>query len=521
MNNHRAAPTQARRQPGPQRLVRTLNRLGPTFVKIGQFLALRPDILPQEYCDELLRLVDRVPPSPWDDIRAILTAELGDAPENVFARISTRPLAAGSIAQVHAAETRDGQRVAVKVQRPDLPQRVERDLRRARALARFVNVFGLLPGVSAGEVIDEIERWLRQELDFTRELNNQLRMYELAAQLDALRVPRPLPSLSSRRVLTAEYLQGVPFSDLLRLAGSGAGARIRALGYDRDRLATNLIEIALHQIFRLRFFHADVHPGNLLAIRGDLIGLVDFGLTDVLDPSVEGRQAEYLGAVYKHDVPSMYRALSQMLVESPDTDPEAFRRDFMAETNQWLARLDAPGERGGGRSPIAEYMVTLMRLARSHGMRLPPSVLSMYRTLLTAESVAQHLQSEANLRTLGRRFFTDLQLERTIEQFGPQRITTWLMELNELTRTAPSHVQQLLTELADGRFVLSVRSAESEAARRSADRRARLLALSIVSVGLAVLATAAGAWGQAAERLVWAMLLGVYLWIVIMWRRPS
>jgi ubiquinone biosynthesis protein len=508
--------------PGPERLIRLLVRLGPTFIKIGQFLALRPDILPQEYCDELLRLVDRAPSAPWEIIRETIKNELAAEPETLFASLSTRPLAAGSIAQVHMAETRDGEKVAIKVQRPGLPAQIKRDLRKIRWLAGFLKLSGIAPYISPAELVAELERWLKQELDFQKELANHTRMFEELRDETAVRIPRPFPEFSSPRVITTEYLPGIPFSDLIRFVRRNDFEQIRRLDLDRDVLARRLIETSLDQIFRLRFFHADLHPGNLIAMERNVVGLVDFGLTDVLDVTVQGVQTDYLTALYNNDTHGMYRAISQIFIPGPLTDPEAFRRDFFAETNRWLSTLEAPTT-NGQRSPTASYMVTLMQLARAHDMRPPTPVLSMYRTLLTSESVAYHLRAEVNLRDAGRQFFQALHLERLISSFNPNRMVSWVMQLNELARSGPTHIHQLLSDLSEGRFVLSVQSRESEQTRRHENRRARLISLAIVSMTLTLLLTLtanrAGPVEKFMNPVLWFLLLGVFVWMAFIWIR--
>ena len=517
------APFEENVGPGPERLIRLLVRLGPTFIKIGQFLALRPDILPAAYCDELLRLVDRAPSTSWEIIRATIQSELGAEPEDLFLRISPQPLAAGSIAQVHLAETWDGEQIAVKVQRPGLPAQIKRDLRKIRWLAGFLKVSGIAPYISPTELVEELTRWLNQELNFSKELSNHTRMYEEMASEKRVRVPRPYPEFSSPRVISTEYLKGTPFSDLIRYARSGNFEQIERLDLDRNVLAERLIETSLDQIFRLRFFHADLHPGNLIAMSDNVIGLVDFGLTDVLDPTVQEVQSDYLGALYNNDIHGMYRAISQIFVAGPATDPEAFRRDFFAQTTRWLSMLEDASANGDTRSPTASYMITLMQLARSHDMRPPTSVLSMYRTLLTSESVAYHLRTEANLRDVGRQFFNNLQLEKLISSYYPIPVLSRLMQLSELVRSGPGNFHQLLSDLSEGRFVLSVQSTESEQTRGYANKRARLLTLAIVSLTLAMLLTFTagrkGNWENVINPVLWVMLLGVFGWMAILWRR--
>jgi ubiquinone biosynthesis protein len=505
----------------PARLRRLLIRLGPMFVKIGQFLALRPDVLPQEYCDELLQLVDQAQPEPWENIRTTIERELGKPPEELFRFIRTTPLAAGSIAQVHRAQLHDGTRVVVKVQRTNLAARVTKDLARVRWLARVLDWSGVSPFTSPDEVVAELDRWLHQELDFTRELRNQQRMYKELKSEPIVRVARAYPELSTAKIVTSEYLSGLPFSRVLRITRESGTGVLERLGIDSEILAEVLLESTLFQIFRLRFFHADLHPGNLIAMRGNVIGLVDFGLTDVLDPTVERRQADFLSAIYSEDVTGMYRAVSQIFIEGPETNPEAFRRDFFNETSRWIAEKNDGSRDPRARSSTATYMVSVMRLARVHGMRLPTSVLSLYRTLLTAESVAHQMQTTATLGEVGKGFFRGLQLEQTLSTFEPGRVIAWLMQLNDLVRSGPGNVQQLLSDIAEGRFILPVRTLDSEQSRRAGNQRTRLLTLAILSLGLSLLLSRGGLTlaGVSLEPVLWIALAADFIAMVVLWRR--
>lgn len=505
----------------PARLRRLLIRAGPMFVKIGQFLALRPDVLPQEYCDELLQLVDQAEPEPWANIRTTIERELGAPPGEIFASIREKPLAAGSIAQVHLARLKNGDRVVVKVQRTNLEERVNKDLKRVRWLARVLDWSGVSPFTSPDDVVEELDRWLHQELDFSRELRNQQRMFDELKSEPIVRVARPYPDYSSAKVVTSEYLPGLPFSRVMKMLRESGPRALERLGFNANILAEDLIETALFQIFRLRFFHADLHPGNLIAMRGNVIGLVDFGLTDVLDPSVEKRQADFLSSIYGENVTGMYRAVSQVFIEGPNTNPEAFRRDFFNETSRWIAeKNDEPA--AGSRSTTASYMVSVMRLARVHDMKLPISVLALYRTLLTAESVASQLQSRATLGAVGQGFFRGLQIEQTLETFEPGRVIAWLMQLNDLVRSGPGNVQQLLSDVAEGRFILPVRTLDSEQSRRAGNQRTRLLTLAILFLGTALLLTVPRPltfFGVSLEPLLWFALIADFVAMFVLWRR--
>jgi ubiquinone biosynthesis protein len=516
---------------GPIGFRRRLERLGPTFIKLGQLLALRPDLIPQEYCDELMHLTDQVPPFPWRDASAMLKEELGSDPNQIFAYINPRPVAAGSLAQTHVARLKDGTEVAVKIQRPDIRAKILRDLGRARRLARLLEMSGASFIVSPHEVVEEFFEWLMQELDFNHELRNLTRLYDLAANSPFQKIPRPFLAFSTQRVLTAEYLRGLPVSELLlspRAGRSDGDEPSAALGVDVDRLATNLIWSSLVQIFRYQFFHADLHPGNLFALPGDVIGFVDFGLCDELDETVRERQMRYVSAFYSGDANRMFNAVTDILIPSDETDMDTFRSEFMAEINTHMgrARADQPDiddlrtERG--RSPIAQGMIGMLRAARRNRLHVPTRVLSMYKALLTAETVAHQLGTKVDLRSVGREFFFDLQREEALRGIEPDNLEASFLSMVSVLRDSPGQLQQLLTELSEGRFELKVNISEGPKVRRIRNRRLRLLVTSILSVCIALLLIVPDlptVFGAPLRWPLWAVLILLYVSIFFQWRR--
>lgn len=509
----------------PVRFRDLLVRLGPTFVKLGQFLALRPDILPQEYCAALLDLYDDVPPFPWEEARDILERELGAPPETVFAAIDPTPFASASLAQVHAARLPDGTEVAVKVQRPHLRERLARDLRKARLIARVWQAAGPALPVPPREIVAELREWLMQEVDFTRELANVTRMHRLMARSPSERAPRPFPEFSTARVLTTERLPGIRATEVLnplRSDPTTIQARLAEADIDPDAFAANLIRSVLHQIFRFEFFHADVHPGNLLMLPGNVVGFVDFGLCDELDETVRQQQFRYLLALYTHDVEQMYRALAEILVPGDATDLDAFRADFLAHSHTWLEAVRPRDRSASTTSPIAKGLIEAMRLARRHDLKLPARILSMYRTLLGAETVANRLSDRADLRRLGRRFFRETRRDEVLKMLEPARLESYVISSATLARDAPGQLRQILSDLADDRFTVRVVASESARTRRAANRRARLVATAVVAVSLALLLSIPALPSVAGISLSWilAIALGcIYVSIVVQWRR--
>jgi ubiquinone biosynthesis protein len=497
---------------GPTGFRRQLEHLGPTFIKIGQFLALRPELIPEEYCDELMKLLDRVPAFPWQEARVIVESEFGRDISLIFPYIDPEPIAAGSLAQVHRARLRDGTNVAVKIRRPNIEDLVRRDIRRARLLVRFLELSGALPALSPREVLDEVSNWLLQEIDFTRELANLTRLHSLAAEDANQRIPRPYPEYSTAKILTTEYIQGVSFSDLLKvLRPDQAAPRNRiSEGIDFNKLAENLVFSCLTQIFRYQFFHADLHPGNLITLPGNVIGFVDFGLCDELDPTVRQRQMRYFYAAYLGDVEMMYRALIEILIPSDDTDFESFRREFMNETATWQSRREEV-IRAGQRSPTGQWMIAIMRAARRHGFRIPPRILSMYRALLTAETVAGRLGPEADMQSVGRRFFASLQWDEVFRSVDPEAIPPYLLNLLSLAQRSPAQLDQLLSELAESRFSLNTIGTESPRTERVRNRRVRIMVSAVASISIALLVAKPALPIIAGIDVVWPLVIVLIL----------
>ena len=239
---------------GPLGFRHFLEQRGPIFVKIGQFLALRPDLIPREYCQELLSLFERVQPFPWAEARQIILEDLNGEPAELFGYFNPNPVAAGSLAQTYFARLRNGAEVAVKVLRPGIELQVARDLRHARRLAKVLEVSGTRLIVSPSEVVKELESWLLQELDLQHELSNLQRFRRLTRRDRVQVVPRPYPALSGRRVLTAEYIRGVHVVGLLVPADEPRQLPSDqvAAGIDKDQFAERLIHSCLTSDFPLQ-----------------------------------------------------------------------------------------------------------------------------------------------------------------------------------------------------------------------------------------------------------------------------
>jgi len=309
-------------------LLDTLLTLGPTFIKLGQILSTRPDVLPTEYIEVLSSLQDDVPPAPWAESRLVIEDELGPV-EEVFDEFDTEPISGASLGQVYVA-TYDGQEVAVKVRRPGIEELVEADLRIIKwslpLLSRFV---GQGQAFSLDNLAEEFDKTIHQEMDYSRE---QRVLREIRANFEdseRIVIPEPVAAASGPRVLTMEYLPGTKISDT---------AALDAMGIDRTELATTLQRAYLQMIAEDGVFHADPHPGNLSVTPEGQIIFYDFGMSGRVDPFIQEKIIDFYIAVANQDIGAILDALVEMGTLSPEAD-----RQVMADVME-LAIADVRGE---------------------------------------------------------------------------------------------------------------------------------------------------------------------------------
>lgn len=501
---------------GP-RLQKRLEKLGPVFVKLGQHLSLRPDLISPQIAQQLLLLTDRVTPEPIVEIDRILLEDLGLTRDRLS--LGAAPIASGSLAEVFAGRASDGSRIAVKVKRPDIEKRVRSDLDRLDVFSSILRLAGIAKELTSADVMAELRDSLLRELDFKAELANLTRMHELAAGSGTMAFPEPYPDMCSPRVITMEFFDGVPLRKIIARNRASSGKDAQFHDVDCDALAANLLWSCLDQLFNFETFHADIHPGNIIVLENNKIGFVDLGLVGSFSRDFQGKLSRYLRSIHDDDLDRMTEDALRVLVEKKNSNPEGFKAD-LAETHEaWVRSRNDPG----ARSRTGIYMVNVLAAARRNGFGIPQNILALYRSLCTAELIASEIAPDANLSTVGPAFFRKQQIQSFLAAFRLDRLQMNARSTMELALEGPGQLAQILGDIADNRFVLQVQETESPQVTARADLRTKLIAATILAVALSVvLATTINgttAWERYAAGMITAALIGVYATVAVLWRR--
>ena len=414
-----------------------LDELGPTFVKFGQLLSTRPDVVPPDIVAELRRLQDDVRPFPFEQARQVVEAELELTLEQAFVSFDELPIAAASIGQVHRATLPNGDDVVVKVQRPNAPKQIESDLALLHQAARLIKErVRSLDFIDASALVDEFARSIRQELDYRLEARNAEAFGRNFAGSELVQVPKVYRSYSAARILTLERLEGIQLADL-ELDEQSVDER-RALAY-------RITETWMEMIFRHGFFHADPHPANILVLDGSRIGLVDFGLVGKLTDADMGRLTALFLDAAAENVDALPRRLAELGVRYPKEREEEFTAElrdlFYRYYGASLAEID----------PI-QVMREGFALIYAMNLRLPTRFVLLDKTTATLGSVGIDLYPGFNVFEVARPYARALMLER----FTPQRMAARAQkegrELFGIARDLPYQVHDVLQEIRDGQI---------------------------------------------------------------------
>jgi predicted unusual protein kinase regulating ubiquinone biosynthesis (AarF/ABC1/UbiB family) len=412
-----------------ERMQAVLEEVGGLWVKLGQALALRFDVLPADYCLQFFQLLNQIQPFAAEDARSIIEAELGRPVEGIFRSFDWQPHAAASIGQVYRAELADGTPVAVKVQRPRIRELVRADLALMRWLAAFVDLTPLFGQTRARPLVAEFARWTDEELDYRIEARHAAVLRRNAESDPLERNPRVYPAHTTARVLTVEYLDGIPVIDIITAIRRRDAAfldRLADRGHDPRRIASHIVWNALNQIYRFGYFHADPHPANLLVLPDDAIGYVDFGIVGKLDDQTTEALRYFAQSLFAGHTGIAVDEFMRFLTPSARTDVRAARRDLIEAMNNYVESARVGPEGFNLTEDIFE--IEMLAVVRSHGMALNPDAVRYLKAVLTAEAMVKELDPQFDLRAYENRFFGRLMELEAIEALDPRRLSQRILD---------------------------------------------------------------------------------------------
>jgi ubiquinone biosynthesis protein len=450
-------------------LASALEELGPCFIKLGQLLSTRPDVMPANYIAALSRLQNTVKPVPAEKIVAIIESELGASLSEVFSEFDYEPLATASMAQVHRAVLRDGSEVAVKVQRPGVRSQIEIDLEVLHEMARFATKytsFGARYGLE--QIVRELEHSLSQELDFRLEADSTRLIGRQISDFPMLTTPTVYSEYTTRRVLTLSFIHGRQLKEVSR-------EELNAL--NSKEIARQLLSAYLKQIVIEGVFHCDPHPGNIFLTDDGRLALMDFGMIGRFDAGQKDNVI-LLRLAFSERLGERVADTYLDMIEIPkDVDRRSFTQDVSALVSRYH-------DMSGGRMAIGTALLDLTRLAQAHQTPVPSVMTLLGKAMLNLDGTIRVLSPELDPVQLIRDYMLKVMEKRVMGQISPGRIFAWVLDMKHLFENTPRHADMILDKFANDQITTKLEVEHLDDAIKSLNRAANRLSASMVIASL-------------------------------------
>lgn len=454
-----------------ERIRRAMEELGPTFIKLGQVISTRPDLVPLEYAEEFSRLQDNVQPFPYAAVSEIIRSELGRPPEDIFAHFEETPLAAASIGQVHKASLKSGEDVVVKIQRPGIRAIIEIDLEILLHIASLMERhLEELEFHRPTSIVEEFARTMEYEIDYAAEAANVERFARQFLDNENIYVPKIYGDLVTERVLTMEYIDGVKVSNVDYLVQKG---------YNLPEIAKRGVILVMEQIFVHGFFHADPHPGNLFVLPSNVICFLDFGMMGRINRPEREVFSGLIMAVVQHDGRKAAEALLKMVIYRSEPEINLLERDLEEFMDRHLYRPLKELE-------ISRLLHQILDIVSKHGLRLKPNQFLLMKALSTVEGVGRMLYPDLNVIKHAEPFIRHLQTDR----MHPKRLAGEMLELGSefavLLKETPRELRAILKQARAGEVKIEFEHHGLEPMLASNDRISNRVAFAIVLAALMI-----------------------------------
>jgi predicted unusual protein kinase regulating ubiquinone biosynthesis (AarF/ABC1/UbiB family) len=451
-------------------LASDLEELGPTFVKLGQLLSTRADLLPAPYLHALTRLQDKVEPFGFEVVEEVIEREIGARISNAFRSLDHRPLASASLGQVHRAEMRDGRSVVVKVQRPGIQEQIVEDMEAIQEIAELADRHSQAGRrLGFADMVAEFRASLMRELDYRQEAANLVSLGSQLADHALIVVPQPIPDYSSALVLTMEHVAGTSIS---------SAGPLRLMEVDGPALARALFSAFLDQILVHGLLHADPHPGNVLLTDDGRLALIDLGMTAHITPEMQDRLVTLLLALGDgrgRDAADVAIAVGRPL---EGFDPDRFRQ----QAAELVGRTaDEVGELQAG-ALVAE----LTQIAGRSGLRLPSELTMLGKALLNLDEILRRLDPTFSPDEAIRDETAELMRKKLLQAAAPGNVLSAAMQAKELAERIPARVSQVMDALAEGQFTINVKGIDEKNLMRGVQKLANRLAAAVVVAALVI-----------------------------------
>ncbi|MFZ0612450.1 MAG: AarF/ABC1/UbiB kinase family protein [Desulfobacterales bacterium] len=467
----RKQPIKVEKLTRPQGLRMALEELGPTYIKLGQILSTRPDLIPVDFLQELAKLQDKVPPFPASAARRIIEAELGVKLDDLFVRFDDTPLASASIGQVHRARLQNGQEVALKVQRPGIQKVIEVDLEIMLHLATLMeHHIEELAFHRPIKIVEEFARTLEKELDYLLEAANMERAARNFSGDPTTCIPAVFRELSTARIITTALVKGIKVSDVERLD---------AAGLDRALITSRGADILLRMIFDHGFFQADPHPGNIFVLPDNVICLIDFGMVGSVDRLTRETFGDLLDGIVKKDTAQVARVLLQLTDWEEEPDSRVFEIDI---TDFMAYHLFRPLQE----VRVGKLIQHLLELAARHRLLIPPNIFLMMKSLTTVEGVARMLDPEFDIFGRAAPFIQNVLQQR----YSPERLSAEAFQLTadlvKFTRRFPQDLLDIARLARRQQLCLKIENRGLDRTLATHDQISNRLSFSIIIAALIV-----------------------------------